>query len=158
MVSKIKTHYRTCNICEALCGIEIKYENEKVISIIGDKKDPLSRGHICPKAVSLQDTYFDADRLTKIQAIQEKYGNNSVAVFVGNPNAHDMGNTLFMRPFIKALRTKTVFSASTVDQMPHHVAGIHMLGHPSLMPVPDLDRTNYLLIMGANPILILKRD
>jgi len=133
MLSEIKTHYRTCNICEALCGIEIKHENGKVISIKGDKKDPLSRGHICPKAVSLQDTYFDADRLrfpmkkteagfkeisweeafeftiTKIQALQGKYGKNSVAVFVGNPNAHDMGNTLFMRPFIKALRTKTVF-------------------------------------------------
>ncbi len=173
----MQTHYRTCNICEALCGIEITHEGENILSIKGDPKDPLSRGHICPKAVALQDFYFDEDRLrsplkktangfeeisweeafdftvNKIQEIQNKHGDNAVATFLGNPNAHNMGNLLFVRPFIKALRTKSRFSASTVDQMPHHVASLHMLGHSILNPVPDLDRTNYLLIMGGNPLV-----
>ena len=171
------THYRTCNICEALCGIEIEYEGTKVLSIKGDKKDPLSRGHICPKATALPDFYHDPDRLKhplkktengfveisweeafdtieqKIKDIQAKYGHNAVAAFVGNPNAHKLGNQLSMKPFLKSLQTKSIYSASTVDQIPHHVAAIHMLGHPSLTPVVDLDRTEFLLIMGANPLV-----
>ncbi len=173
----MQTHYRTCNICEALCGIEIQHEGEKIISIKGDPKDPLSRGHICPKAVALQDFYHDEDRLrnplkktekgfveisweeafdytvSRIKQVQEEHGMNAVATFLGNPNAHNVGNLLFMRPFMKALKTRSRFSASSVDQMPHHVAAIHMLGHSILNPVPDLDRTNYLLIMGANPLV-----
>ncbi len=173
----MQTHYRTCNICEALCGIAIEHEGENIISIKGDKNDPLSRGHICPKAVALKDFYFDEDRLrsplkktadgfeaisweeafditvSKIKEIQEKHGDNAVASFLGNPNAHNVGNLLFMRPFLKALKTKQRFSASSVDQMPHHVAAIHMMGHSLLNPVPDLDRTNYMVIMGGNPIV-----
>ncbi len=173
----MQTHYRTCNICEALCGIEIKHEGEKIISIKGDEKDPLSRGHICPKAVALQDFYFDEDRLrnplkktadgfeeisweeafdftvSKIKEIQEKHGHNAVATFLGNPNAHNMGNLLFLRPFLKALKTRARFSASSVDQMPHHVASLHMLGHAILTPVPDLDRTEFLMVMGGNPLV-----
>jgi len=138
----METHYRTCNICEALCGIEIVHEGENIISIKGDDKDPLSRGHICPKAVALKDFYLDEDRLrsplkktaegfeeisweeafeftaTKIKEIQSKHGDNTVATFLGNPNAHNMGNQLFLRPFLKALKTKSRFSASSVDQMP----------------------------------------
>jgi len=170
-------HYRTCNICEALCGITIEHEGENIISIKGDPKDPLSRGHICPKAVALKDFYLDEDRLrsplkkttngfeeitweeafeittNKIKEIQSKHGDNSVAVFLGNPNAHNMGNLLFMRPFLKALKTRSRFSASSVDQLPHHVAALHMLGHSILNPVPDLDRTNYLMVMGGNPLV-----
>jgi len=173
----MQTHYRTCNICEALCGIEIKYDGDQIISIKGDDKDPLSRGHICPKAVALQDFHADEDRLrtplkktsdgfeeitweeafditiSKIKEIQNQYGHDAVAIFLGNPNAHNMGNILFLRPFIKALRTKSRYSASSVDQMPHHVASLEMLGHSLLFPVPDLDRTNYLMIMGGNPIV-----
>ncbi len=173
----METHYRTCNICEALCGIEIQHEGENIISIKGDEKDPLSRGHICPKAVALQDFYFDEDRLksplkktengfeeiswdeafkitvSKFKEIQKAHGNDAVAIFLGNPNAHNMGNLLFLRPFLKELKTRSRFSASSVDQMPHHVAAQEMLGHTLLNPVPDLDRTNYLLIMGANPIV-----
>lgn len=173
----MKTHYRTCNICEALCGIEIKYEGEKIISIKGDKKDPLSRGHICPKAVALQDFYQDENRIRQplkksgsgfveiswdeafeitveqIKSLQKQYGVDAVGVYLGNPNAHNLGNQLFIRQFFKALKTKNRFSASSVDQLPHHVASQYMFGHTLLNPVPDLDRTNYLLIIGGNPIV-----
>jgi len=173
----METHYRTCNICEALCGIAIEHEGERIVSIKGDEKDPLSRGHICPKAVALQDFYEDEDRLRfplkktengfeevsweeaftftveKIQAIQKEHGDNAVGIFIGNPNVHNVGNQIFLRPFLKALRTRSRFSASSVDQMPHHVAALHMMGHSVLTPVPDLDETNYLLVMGGNPVI-----
>ena len=173
----IQKHYRNCNICEALCGIEIAYEGDKIISIKGDKADPLSRGHICPKAVALQDFYIDEDRLrhpvkktkngfekiswdeafdlieNNIKGIQEKYGYDAVATFLGNPNAHNFGNQLFLPNFLRSLKTKNRFSASSVDQLPHHVAAQFMLGHTLLNPVPDLDRTDYLLIIGGNPLV-----
>lgn len=173
----MNTHFRNCNICEAMCGLEIKHEGDKIISIKGDKKDPFSRGHICPKAVALQDFYHDEDRLRhpvkktvngfekisweeafdftadKIKEIQAAHGDNAVAMFLGNPNAHNFGNQLFLRPFARALKTKNRYSASSVDQLPHHVAAQFMLGHTLLNPVPDLDRTEYLLIIGGNPLV-----
>lgn len=173
----MQTHYRNCNICEAMCGLEIKHKGEKIISIKGDKDDPFSRGHICPKAVALQDFYFDEDRLrhpvkktengfekisweeafdlveNKIKGIQQKYGHDAVATFLGNPNAHNFGNQMFLRPFLQCLKTKNRYSASSVDQLPHHVAAQFMLGHTLLNPVPDLDRTDYLLVIGGNPLV-----
>ncbi|HFA50939.1 MAG TPA: molybdopterin oxidoreductase family protein [Bacteroidetes bacterium] len=170
-------HYRNCNICEALCGLEIKYEGNKILSIKGDKKDPFSRGHICPKAVALQDFYCDKDRLRhpvkktengfvkisweealdivaeNIKAVQEKYGNDAVATYAGNPNAHNFGNQLFLSNFLRSLKTKNRYSASSVDQLPHHVAGKYMFGHNLLLPVPDIDRTDFLLIIGGNPLV-----
>ncbi len=176
-MSDIKTHYRTCNICEASCGIEIKYEGNNILSIRGDEKDPLSRGHICPKAVALQDFYQDEDRLktplrkkgdtweeisweaafdeiqAKIQATQAAYGKNAVATYLGNPNAHNMGNLLLFSMFFKALGTINRYSSASADQLPHHVASHFMLGNGMLMPIPDIDRTHFMLIIGGNPMV-----
>ncbi|MEO0898027.1 MAG: molybdopterin-dependent oxidoreductase [Bacteroidota bacterium] len=173
----IQTHYRTCNICEAMCGIEIQYQANKIISIKGDKNDPLSQGHICPKAVALQDFYEDPDRLKKplrktdngweemewdeaipyvanrIREIQEAHGNNALATFLGNPNAHNLGNNVFGPILIKALKTKNRFSASSLDQLPHHVASSHMFGHSLLTAVADIDRTDYIMVIGGNPMV-----
>lgn len=173
----MNTHYRNCNICEALCGLEIKYEGDQVISIKGDKNDPFSRGHICPKAVALQDFYQDIDRLrhpvkktkngfekisweeafdlieNKIKNIQDKYGHDAIATYLGNPNAHNFGNQLFLPTFLRSLKTKNKYSASSVDQLPHHVASHYMFGHNLLLPVPDIDRTDFLLIIGGNPLV-----
>jgi len=176
-MSTINTHYRTCSLCEAMCGLEIKTENKTVISIRGDKEDPLSRGHICPKALGMKDIYEDPDRLkyplkktaagwqqisweaafdevaTKLQTIQKKHGVNSVGVYQGNPSVHNLGTTLFSPNFVRALQTKNRFSATSVDQLPHHLAGMYMFGHPSLLPIPDIDRTDYWVIMGGNPLV-----
>ncbi len=174
----IQTHYRTCNLCEAMCGLEIQYEEKEVKRIQGDKKDPFSKGHICPKAVALKDIYEDPDRLkyplrkkadgsweqigweeaydevaTRIQAIQEKYGKNAVGIYLGNPNVHNMGAMLFNRDFIKSLKTKNRFSATSVDQLPHHFAALLQFGHYMMIPIPDIDRTDFLLIFGANPLV-----
>ncbi len=176
MTANTITKYRTCPLCEAMCGLEITLEGQEVKTIKGDKKDPFSRGHICPKAVALKDIHEDPDRLKYpmkrtsdgwkqisweqayeevvegFKSIQAQYGDNAVATYNGNPTVHNYGSMLFSPNFIRALKTKVRFSATSVDQLPHHLAGMTMFGHPLLMPVPDIDRTDFWLIMGANPI------
>ena len=111
-------HFRNCNLCEAICGIEITHENGEILRIEGDKADPFSRGHICPKAVALKDIYEDKDRLRnpvrrtadgweeitwdeafdeiaeKIGDVQTRFGRDAVAVFQGNPSVHNLGTML----------------------------------------------------------------
>jgi anaerobic selenocysteine-containing dehydrogenase len=169
-------HYRNCNLCEAICGVEITHEAGKILSIVGDKRDPFSRGHICPKAVALKDIYEDADRLRgpvrkvdrgwqgigwdeafdetarRLREIQKQFGRDAVGVYQGNPSVHNLGTMVFSRELLKALKTRNNFSATSVDQLPHHFASWAMLGHPFLIPIPDIDRTRFFLIMGANPL------
>ncbi|ARD45887.1 molybdopterin-dependent oxidoreductase [Colwellia sp. PAMC 21821] len=176
-MSEIKTHYRNCNICEAMCGLEIKYQDKNIISIKGDQKDPFSKGYNCPKATALQDFYEDKDRLKtpirrtatgwedisweeayteiaeKFKTIQAKHGKNALALYLGNPNAHNLGNTLFLKPFMKSLGSINRFSSASTDQMPHHVASNFMFGAGMLIPVPDIDRTDFMLIIGGNPVV-----
>ena len=170
------THYRACHLCEAICGLEIVTENDRIVSIKGDDKDPLSRGHICPKATALKDLHEDPDRLRKpvkkvdgawhtvsweqayediaqrIAALQQAHGDDVVGVYAGNPNVHNYGNLTHGRVLRKALKTKNNFSATSLDQLPHHLAGWALYGHQFLLPVPDIDHTDFMLIFGANPI------
>jgi anaerobic selenocysteine-containing dehydrogenase len=170
-------HYRACNICEAICGIEITVEGDRRLNIRGDKDDPFSRGYICPKAVALQDLHYDKDRLRhpvrrtvrgwqriewdeafaevaqKLKRINAKYGKSSVATYLGNPVVHNYGALLFAPGFIRSLHTRNRFSATSVDQLAHHVAGYLMFGHQLLLPIPDIDRTQFLLMFGANPVV-----
>lgn len=169
-------HYRNCNLCEAICGIEITHADGKILAIAGDKLDPFSRGHICPKAVALRDIYEDPNRLRtpvertsdgwqeigwdeafdetvrRLSEIQTQFGRDAVAVYQGNPTVHNLGTMLNSRDLLKALGTKNSYSATSVDQLPHHFASWAMLGHPFLIPIPDINRTDYFLILGANPL------
>ena len=169
-------HFRNCNLCEAICGVEIEHEEGRIKSILGDKLDPFSRGHICPKALALKDIYEDADRLRhpvrktngewqaigwdealdetarRLRDVQEKFGRDAVGVYQGNPTVHNLGSILHSRELLKVLKTQNNFSATSVDQLPHHFASWAMFGHPFLIPVPDIDRTRFFLIMGANPL------
>ncbi len=172
----VQTHFRTCNLCEAMCGLVIKIDGEQILSIKGDKDDPFSHGHICPKATALADIYHDPDRLKfpvrrtadgweqigweeafaevvdNIQQIQAEHGRDAIGLYAGNPNVHNLGAMLYNGPFIRSLRTKNRFSASSVDQLPHQVAALLMFGHQQLWSVPDVDRAQYMLILGANPL------
>src|ERR1043165_2127935 len=169
------THYRACNLCEAICGIEIKVEGDQRLTIRGDKDDPFSRGYICPKAVALQDIHYDNDRLKypvrripggwrrigwdeafdevakNLKHVYAKHGRNSIATYLGNPTVHDYGALLFVPGFIRSLHTRNRFSATSVDQLAHHVASFLMFGHQLLLPIPDIDRTKFFLVLGANP-------
>lgn len=168
-------HYRSCNLCEAICGIEISVEAGERLDIRGDTDDPFSQGYICPKAVALQDLHFDNDRLRhpvrrtfqgwqriswdeafaevaeNLKRINATHGKNSIATYLGNPVVHNYGAMLFAPGFIRSLRTRNRFSATSVDQLAHHVAAYLMFGHQLLLPVPDVDRTHFHLILGANP-------
>lgn len=176
-MTDVNTHYRTCNICEAMCGIEVRHQGEEILSIRPDENDPLSKGHICPKAVALQDFYHDPDRLTRplrrqgndwveiswddaleeigerVRGLQKDHGRQAIATYLGNPNAHSLGSIVTAFKFRKALGSTNHYSSASADQMPQHVANKHMLGHGSLIAVPDIDRTDYLFILGANPVV-----
>lgn len=175
--TNIRTHYRACNLCEAICGLEITVnEQNEILTIKGDEKDPFSRGHICPKAVGLKDIYLDKNRLkqpvrrtetgweeisweeaftevtAKLKEIQTQYGKDSVGIYQGNPSVHNSGTMLSAPAFLRALGSKNRFSATSADQLPHHFAAWQMFGHPLLLPIPDIDHTDFMLIIGANPL------
>ncbi len=169
-------HFRACNLCEAMCGVRIEVNDGSVVSIRGDEHDPFSRGHLCPKATALKDLHEDPDRLRtpmrrdgtrwqpvswdeafdevaqRLHAVQRAHGDDAVAVYLGNPNVHNTGSMIFGPQFIRALHTRSRYSATSVDQLPHMLAAYWMLGHQLLLPVPDVDRTDHFLILGANPL------
>ncbi|MEV0228488.1 molybdopterin-dependent oxidoreductase [Nonomuraea sp. NPDC050786] len=170
----VSTVHRTCPLCEAVCGLTLTLdEGGHVTSVRGDQDDPFSKGFICPKGASLGRLDEDPDRLRKpliregdlwrevgweeafaaVRAgLEQVSDRRSVAVYLGNPNAHTMAGALYSAPLIKSLGTRNVYTASTADQMPKHVASGLMFGHPLAIAVPDLDRTDYLLMLGANPV------
>ncbi len=171
-----QTHFRTCNLCEAMCGIVIQHDGERVLSIKGDKDDPFSKGYICPKATALQDLHEDPDRLRHpvertangwqeiswpealdkvaagIQSVQKQYGQNALGIYLGNPNVHNLGGMLTIKHLLGSLKTRSRFSATSVDQLPHHIVSMHLFGHMLRIPVPDVNRTQYMLIIGGNPL------
>src|SRR5258708_21917589 len=174
--SQERVTYRACQLCEALCGLEIRSRGDEVVAVRGDAADPFSRGHVCPKAVALIDIHGDSDRLrgpvrrvgenwetigweeafdlvaARFAAIQREHGANALGVYLGNPNAHHVGSILNGPALIRCLQTRNRFSATSVDQLPQHVASHAMYGHFFMFPIPDIDHTAYWLILGANPI------
>ncbi|TYK50805.1 molybdopterin oxidoreductase family protein [Actinomadura decatromicini] len=174
-----RTAFRTCPLCEAMCGLELTLDDaDAVTRVRGDRDDPFSRGFICPKGATLGSLDGDPDRLTEplvrapgadgwtaagwdaafetvrdaLSGIVERHGADAVAVYIGNPAAHSIAGPLYAGAIVKALGTRNLFTASTADQMPKHVACGHMFGDPLAIPVPDLDRTGHLLMLGANPL------
>ncbi|OBY91129.1 dehydrogenase [Pseudomonas sp. AU11447] len=169
-------HHRACHLCEAICGLTIETEDERILSIKGDAQDSFSRGHICPKAVALQDIQNDPDRLrqpvrrvgnewqpigwdeafelvaTRLADIRERHGNDAVAVYQGNPSVHNYGLMTHSNYFLGQLKTRNRYSATSVDQLPHHLVSQQMFGHGLLIPIPDIDHTDFMLILGGNPL------
>ncbi|MFZ4482026.1 MAG: molybdopterin-dependent oxidoreductase, partial [Rhodoferax sp.] len=169
-------HHRICPLCEACCGLEIKVQDGHVTSIKGHAQDVFSAGYICPKGVALKDLHEDPDRLrtplikrngTFAEATWEEafaeierrllpllaaHGHNASAVVVGNPSAHKIGLLTYFGKLARALDTKNIFSASTLDQMPKQLASGLMFGHWLSVALPDIARTDLLLVIGANPL------
>jgi anaerobic selenocysteine-containing dehydrogenase len=170
-----RTALRTCPLCEAGCGLEITLRGDDVVRIRGDRDDVYSRGFICPKGSTLKQLHEDPDRVRRplvrrdgelvevgwaeawaavdagLRAVTDLHGRDAVAIYVGNPNAHNIGALLYGSALIKSLGTANVYSASTVDQRPKEVAAGLMFGGGLTIPVPDVDRTDFLLCLGANP-------
>ncbi|MBA2764092.1 MAG: molybdopterin-dependent oxidoreductase [Thermoleophilaceae bacterium] len=176
-MSAERVSYATCPLCEATCGLEITTRGEAVVKIRGDEQDVFSHGFICPKGASIGALHSDPDRVTtplrknasgtfepvsweaafreideRLTPLLAERGRNAAAVYLGNPSAHGFSSLVYGRGFTKALGTRNVFTASTVDQMPKQVAVGLMFGAGLSVPVPDIDRTDYLMILGANPM------
>ncbi|WP_373996606.1 molybdopterin oxidoreductase family protein [Alteromonas lipotrueae] len=159
-----------------MCGIEVATQGKRILSIKGDKDNPFSAGHVCPKASALKDLYDDPDRLKrpvknvgdewqeipwseafdyvaeKLHHIQSQHGKDAVGVYLGNPNAHNMGAILFGPYFYRALESHNRYSATSVDQLPHHIVSRRLFGHMSQIPIPDIDHTQHFVIIGGNPL------
>ena len=168
-------HYRICPLCEACCGLEVRTEGRQVVSIRGMDSDPFSRGYLCPKAVALKDLHEDPDRLRqplakrggrhvpvswdeafaeierRLPPLIATHGRDAVALSIGNPSAHKFGLQLYFQRLARALGTKNNYSASTLDQMPKHLQAGLMFGHALSFAVPDISRTHWMLVLGANP-------
>ncbi len=171
-----QSRFRSCPLCEAICGLELQYENDALVAVRGDVDDPFSRGHICPKGNAILDLEADSDRLRTplrrrgadfepigwdeaiaeaaagLAGVQQHHGADALAVYLGNPNVHHFGHFAYLPPLLRALQTRNLFSASSVDQWPHQLVNWLMFGHQFLLPLPDIDRTDYLLMLGANPV------
>ncbi len=173
------TVHRVCPFCEATCGLSITVEDDQIQSVRGDPDDPFSRGFLCPKAVGLKELHHDPDRLTKpmrrtadgwqeiswaeayeevgtrLREIRERYGNDAIGTYTGNPVVHDLGALVYRPALQRALASKSLFNSSAIDTLPKIVATGLMFGRhfPLAVPVPDIDRTDHLLIIGANPAI-----
>jgi len=174
--TEAQTHYRTCPLCEATCGLAIEVEGNRVVRVRGDKQDTFSRGFICPKGSTLGELHHDPDRLRKplirrngrheeatwdeafaaievgLGAVFAAHGRESLALLLGNPITHHLAPALYVGPLVRSCATRSLYSASTVDQMPQHVVSGLLWGDPNAFPIPDIDRTDHLLMLGANPI------
>lgn len=174
----IRTVHKTCNLCEATCGLLIDVDGDRIGRIRGDDDDPFSRGHLCPKAVALGELHEDPDRLrtpvrrtaaggweriswetafdevaSNLARIQREHGDDAVATYLGNPSAHNFGTIFYLTPLYDALSTRNLYAASSLDQNPAHAASLFLFGSTLRIPVPDLDRTEFLLVLGANPVV-----
>ncbi len=170
------THDRICPLCEACCGLKVQTEGGRVTAIRGADDDVFSKGYLCPKGVALKDLHEDPDRLRtpqirrgaqwfeatwdeafdeierRLVPILQAHGRDALALSVGNPAAHKMGLLLYFARLARAAGTKNIFSASTLDQMPKQLSCGWMFGHWLSIPVPDIERSDFLLVIGANPM------
>ncbi|MEU9643096.1 molybdopterin oxidoreductase family protein [Streptomyces sp. NPDC048188] len=171
-----RTALRICPLCEATCGLVLTVEGTAVTAARGDRDDVFSRGFVCPKGASFGAVDSDPDRLRTplvrrdgelreatweeafdavaagVRPVVERYGPHAVGVVLGNPNVHTVAGALYPNLLLGALGTRSLFTASTLDQMPKHVSSGLLFGDANAIPVPDLDRTDHLLLIGANPL------
>ncbi len=173
-----RTVFRTCTLCEAACGLALEVEGERIVSVRPDRDDVLSGGYVCPKGIAINAVHDDPDRLRRpmrrtrdgafapcswdeafalvgerLRAIRAAHGANAVGVYVGNPIVHNHGALLLRTPLLRALGTRNAFSAGSQDTSPRFATSYQLYGSSLLLPIPDVDRTAYLLCIGANPIV-----
>src|SRR5262245_60699069 len=158
-----------------MCGLAMTVDAGRIVDVRGDDEDVFSRGHICPKGPAMREVQEDPDRLrhplrrtasgwerlsweqaydftaTRLAEIQKRHGRNAVGFYIGNPTVHDHGTAMMAFTFARALRSGNCFDANSLDANPKLFACLMMYGDPTAIPIPDVDRMEYLLVMGANP-------
>ena len=177
MTTAQRIHHQICPLCEASCGLLIKTTDNRITSITGNPRDIHSKGHICPKGVALQDLYSDPDRIlapmvrrggdweeiswgealdfaaARLHTIRTQHGPDAVGLYTGNPSAHNISSGSHTRPLAVELGTRSIYSSASIDIFPGLLVCSAMYGHQYLHPVPDLQRTDFLLMLGANPVV-----
>lgn len=172
-----RTSHATCHLCEATCGLEVEHDDHSVFAIRGDDADVFSRGYLCPKAYALKDVHEDPDRLRRplvreaagfrevswdealdraaegLARVRQKHGDDSIATYLGNPTTHSYAAILYALPLFKVLNTKNRFSSNSIDALPKLLTSYLMYGNQATLSVPDVDRTDFLLVIGANPVI-----
>ncbi|MEN8161201.1 MAG: molybdopterin-dependent oxidoreductase, partial [Myxococcota bacterium] len=167
---------RICPFCEASCGLAVTVRGREVAAVRGDEDDVFSRGHLCPKGAAIGELDHDPARLRRplvrrgrdfeeaswedafalvaerLPLIQTGHGHDAVGVFIGNASAHSLALSLYNGALAGALHTKNMFSAGTTDQQPKQVAAASLFGTAVSIPVPDVDHTGLLWVLGANPL------
>ena len=171
----VRTHYRTCPLCEAMCGLEIQTRGDQVVRVRGDRDDVWSKGYLCPKGASLGHLHHDPDRLRApmvrdgeqwrevswdeafarceelLRPVVEQYGVAAVTAYIGNPAVHNYSLSRYTGAVAGIPRLPVIWSAGTVDQWPKNLACAQLFGNPWLLPIPDVARTDLFVVMGANP-------
>lgn len=175
MADEALTH-RLCTLCEANCGIRVHTRDGEVVRIEGDRDDPFSRGHVCPKAHGLLELQTDPDRIRtplrrtadgfepigweaaldwaaeRLGAIRDASSPDAIALYRGNPTSHDAESLLYWNALQRAIPSKSRFSAGSVDTWPRWVQAGLMYGGFLRTPVPDVDHCDFFLVIGANPV------
>jgi len=171
------TKTRICPICEAGCGLRIRTTDRQVIAIEPNREDVFSTGHVCAKGIALKELDADPDRLrtplirranglqpatwneafalieSKLSQIRQAHGTSAIGTYIGNPTAHNIGLSMGLGVFASTLGSTQVYSAGSVDQLPKQLACELMFGNDMAIPVPDIERCDYLLMLGANPVV-----
>jgi anaerobic selenocysteine-containing dehydrogenase len=174
----VETVRRTCHLCEACCGLEFHVEGDKILSVRPDAGDPFSRGYACPKGIAIADLEDDPDRLrqpvrrapggdfepvswdealaeacARLRKVRARHGRDAVAVYIGNPIVHDHAAVLVRAGLLAALGTRNCYSAGSQDTSPRFATSWYLYGSSLVIPIPDLERTEHLLVVGANPLV-----
>ena len=167
--------YRTCPLCEAMCGLELEIEGDRVTRVRPDDADVWSKGYVCPKGATIPALHADPDRLRTpllrdgtsyreatwdeafgrcaelLGGVLERHGKSAVSCYIGNPTAHNFSLARYVGLFMGLSQLPVIYSAGTVDQWPKNVACMLMYGHMWWIPTPDVRRTRYWMILGGNP-------
>ena len=171
-----RTVFRTCTLCEAMCGLKLELDGDRIVSVRGDEDDPFSHGYICPKGVAIGEVHHDPDRLRtpsrraadgsfapigwneafdlvgqRLRAVRASGGADAIAVYMGNPIIHNYGVILLRASFARAVGSHNCFGPGSQDTSPRWAVSYLLYGSSLVTPVPDIDRTQYFLCVGANP-------
>lgn len=172
--------HRSCPTCEASCGLRVEIDpaTQSVLRIEGDPEDARSEGYLCPKAYAMKEIYEDPERLKRpirktkdgrweeiswdeafdlagrrLRQIRDRHGADANGYYIGNPTGHNVGGQLYLPPLMNGLGSQRGFSAATMDQFPQNVALHTMIGDPWMFPIPDIERTDFFVCMGGNPMV-----